>query len=68
MMRTLYLPTLAGLMLAACGPLIEPQSTDAESPPVIVEDVDTAQPIETAEPEVPAPSNVAQRKNTCLRR
>ena len=66
MMRTLYLPTLAGLMLAACGPLIEPHSTDAESPPVIVEDVDTAQPIETAEPEVPAPSNVAQRKTATI--
>ncbi|MEM6556222.1 MAG: hypothetical protein AAF642_10125 [Pseudomonadota bacterium] len=66
MMRTLYLPSIAGLMLAACGPLIEPQSTDAESPPVIVEDVDTAQPIETAEPEVPAPANVAQRKTATI--
>ncbi|MEM9179247.1 MAG: hypothetical protein AAGA89_06025 [Pseudomonadota bacterium] len=65
-MRTLYLPILAGLTLVACDQLIEPQSQDAESQPVLVEDVDTAQPIETAEPTLPAPSNVAERKTATI--
>ncbi|MEM7638333.1 MAG: hypothetical protein AAF269_04645 [Pseudomonadota bacterium] len=65
-MRTLYLPILAGLTLVACDPLIEPQSQDAEPQPVLVEDVDTAQPIEAAEPALPAPSNVAERKTATI--
>ncbi|MEL7032676.1 MAG: hypothetical protein AAGL97_14850 [Pseudomonadota bacterium] len=67
-MRTIFLPAIAGLTLAACDQLTEPQSLEAESPPVIVEDVDTAQPIETAEPQPdpPAPSNIAERKTATI--
>lgn len=67
-MRTIFLPVIAGLTLAACDQLTEPQSLEAESPPVIVEDVETAQPIETAapQPDPPAPSNVAERKTATI--
>ena len=63
-MRTVFLPAFAGLALAACDQLTEPQTLDAESPPVIIEDVDTAQPIEPADPQPdpPAPKNIAERK------
>ncbi len=66
MMRTLYLPILAGMTLVACDQLNETQSPEAESPPVIVEDVETAQPIEAAEPEREAPSNIAERKTATI--
>lgn len=66
MMRTFYLPLLAGLTLGACDQLNETQSPEAESPPVIVEDVETAQPIEAAEPEREAPSNIAERKTATI--
>ncbi|MEM7460052.1 MAG: hypothetical protein AAF331_11350 [Pseudomonadota bacterium] len=65
-MRTFLFPALAGLALVACDQLTEPQSLEAETPPVIIEDVDTAQPIETPQPDAPAPSNVAERKTATI--
>lgn len=63
-MRVLYLSILAVSALVACDSQIEPSAIEADPSPSIIDDVQTAQPIEQAEPET-APqvaSNIAETK------
>jgi hypothetical protein len=56
------------LMLGACEQQIEPATVEAETPPILIEDVDTAQPMTPAAPEAadPVPTNVAQTKTATI--
>lgn len=67
-MRGFWWPVLGVLALGACDPLIEPSNLEAETPPTIVDDVETAQPITPAEPEAvdPASTNIAQTKTATI--
>lgn len=62
--------TLAGLVLVGCDQVSVPASPDAETPPLLVEDVVSAEPIAEAgpapEPELAAPTNVAERKTATI--
>lgn len=67
-MRVIWLSAMGILALGACEQQIEPSTIEAETPPTIVDDVETAQPIEQAEPEAePAvPTNIAQTKTATI--
>lgn len=67
-MRALWLPVMGVLMLGACEQQIEPATVEAETPPILIEDVDTAQPMTPAAPEAadPVPTNVAQTKTATI--
>jgi hypothetical protein len=56
------------LMLGACEQQIEPATVEAETPPILIEDVDTAQPMTPAAPEAadPVPTKVAQTKTATI--
>ena len=67
-MRALWLPVMGVLMLGACEQQIEPATVEAETPPTLIEDVDTAQPMTPATPEAADPvlTNVAQTKTATI--
>lgn len=67
-MRGLWLPVMGVLMLGACEQQIEPSTLEAETPPTLIEEVDTAQPMPPAMPEAadPAPTNIAETKTATI--
>ncbi|MEL7283723.1 MAG: hypothetical protein AAGJ68_04405 [Pseudomonadota bacterium] len=71
-MRALILSTLSGLVLVGCVPLIEPDASEEESTPVLVDDVASAEPVESPEiapaeeAEKVVPTNVAERKTATI--
>ncbi|MEM7327863.1 MAG: hypothetical protein AAF437_03925 [Pseudomonadota bacterium] len=65
-MRAMFPTILAGLALVACDQMSDLESQDTETQPVIIEDVQSAQPLDPVEAAPTPPTNVAERKTAII--